>query len=712
MNDFFAKDTITGNVRIVIVSSLAGGTGSGTFVQMALWIRKLLQKHWGTNGSISGFLVGPEVFIKSFKCIQDDLQECDFLRVNSYASLLELDAINSIKTGCVSSSPVKKCCDDLLEISNRHDTMPIFDQLSIYEANADDVEDASYDEHIIRIARNISIFFGHHFPFDPHAFPWNTNKEGMYLIAMGSAVAQYSIAETVEYCSLRAALNLSQYQSSKVCDFDIKQHVEGFIKNILGAIDVAVYKSGLFDDLFEDEDNPEINEDVVRSSIGSIERAVEEASLEVSQICDSLVRKVIPRSVSDINYHNGKTIPSLFVKKTDDGSDEYLSPNVVCDTIKHLTDELRELAKNSDKSEGPDFFGDPPVCVWFGNRNIQPSPNVEFPFLVWQKNKIHRTLNFKTFRNHYSEWFAAYCHSIREKCRKQMINKIICTLFPILIDELNDLSGALIAFDAKVNNGYEHYFAEHMKKESNVDTIKLCAMQQVKDDIFLKVLPYEKLSNINESYTKFFWAQFCSMRWPRYDDNHMFSKGASLFGVFKDTIRYIKESICESSMQHIDFDAIEALIYQECGIVGVDNQMRLQGEYRNKVANLCNGLIDIANKNFTLTYDCSAAENNNIFAKTNSTYFGVSKVSKYRFDVQDIAHNVSSSGVTDSNLDKSIIWCLKIAHGIKLMECPVMSSNRYRDSYKRICDKANNRISEPLFPHIDKRWSELLKNEL
>lgn len=64
----------------------------------------------------------------------------------------------------------------------------------------------------------------------------------------------------------------------------------------------------------------------------------------------------------------------------------------------------------------------------------------------------------------------------------------------------------------------------------------------------------------------------------------------------------------------------------------------------------------------------------------------------------------------DSNLDKTIIWCLKIAHGIKLAECPVMASNRYRNAYQRICNKANNRIGEPLFPHIDKRWAELLNN--
>lgn len=714
LDDFFAKEITNRDVRVVIVSSLAGGTGSGTYVQMALWIRRLLQKHWGISGRISGFLAGPEVFIKSFKCIQADLHECDFLRANSYASLLELDAINSIKTGCGSSSAVKKCYDDLLEISERQSTLPIFDQLSIYEVNTDDEESISYDEHIVRMARNVSIFFGHHFPFENHTFPWNTNQNGMYLVAMGNAVAQYSIDEVVEYCSLRAAVNLTQYQTSRTCNFDIKQQAEGFIKNILELIDVAICKSGLFEDLLGVEANLETSEDVLHyvwSSIRSIEREVEKSSLKVSQICDSLVRKIVPRSASDINYHNDKTIPSLFVKKIDDGSVEYLSPNVVRDTIKYLNDELYELAKSSDIAEDLDFFGDPPVRLWFGNRDIEPSPNVEFPILVWQKNKIHRALNIKKFRNNYSEWFVAYCQSIREKCRKQMYNKIICTLFPMLIDELNGLCEALNTFDAKVNKDYEYYFAEHIKKESCVDTIKLCSIQKIKDDIFLKVLPYEKLSNINKSYTGFFWAQFCSMKWPEYDDNRMFCQNNSLIEACKDTIRYIKKSIYESSMQHIDFDATEALLYQECGIVGVDNQMRSQAEYRKNVANLCNGLIDIANKNFTFTYDFATTKDNNIFAKTNSTWFGVSKVSKYRFDIQDFAHSMVSAGVIDSNFDKTTIWCLKIAYGIKLAECPVMASNRYRDAYKRICDKANNRIGEPVFPHIDKRWAELLNNE-
>ena len=77
------------SVRVIIVSSLAGGTGSGLILPVGLYLRQYLESHFHKSSSIfRGFFILPEVF---YNVIQS-LPERNNLKANAYAALRELDA--------------------------------------------------------------------------------------------------------------------------------------------------------------------------------------------------------------------------------------------------------------------------------------------------------------------------------------------------------------------------------------------------------------------------------------------------------------------------------------------------------------------------------------------------------------------------------------------------------------------------------------------
>lgn len=76
-------------LRVIIVSSLAGGTGSGLILPVALYIKNYLATHFRQSANITrGFFILPEVFEQ----VISGQAERSSLRSNAYATLRELDA--------------------------------------------------------------------------------------------------------------------------------------------------------------------------------------------------------------------------------------------------------------------------------------------------------------------------------------------------------------------------------------------------------------------------------------------------------------------------------------------------------------------------------------------------------------------------------------------------------------------------------------------
>ena len=76
-------------LRVVIVSSLAGGTGSGLILPVAMYVRNYLATHFRQSANITrGFFILPEVFYE----VITGQTERNNLKANAYATLRELDA--------------------------------------------------------------------------------------------------------------------------------------------------------------------------------------------------------------------------------------------------------------------------------------------------------------------------------------------------------------------------------------------------------------------------------------------------------------------------------------------------------------------------------------------------------------------------------------------------------------------------------------------
>lgn len=75
-------------IRVVIVSTLAGGTGSGIVLPVALYVRHFLETRFRKNASVvRGFFLLPEIMFKN-KAPEERASLC----CNAYASLRELDS--------------------------------------------------------------------------------------------------------------------------------------------------------------------------------------------------------------------------------------------------------------------------------------------------------------------------------------------------------------------------------------------------------------------------------------------------------------------------------------------------------------------------------------------------------------------------------------------------------------------------------------------
>lgn len=79
------------SIRVMVVCSLAGGTGAGMFLQTALYLRHLLEKKFQkTSILLRGAFLLPETLVYTQLVPENQF---DNVRANAYASLKELDAI-------------------------------------------------------------------------------------------------------------------------------------------------------------------------------------------------------------------------------------------------------------------------------------------------------------------------------------------------------------------------------------------------------------------------------------------------------------------------------------------------------------------------------------------------------------------------------------------------------------------------------------------
>lgn len=78
-------------LRFMVISSIAGGTGSGIFIQVALYIKRYFFRKFGVNVKIYGLFACPDLYKKRVPQAQ-----WESIYANAYAAVRELNAINII----------------------------------------------------------------------------------------------------------------------------------------------------------------------------------------------------------------------------------------------------------------------------------------------------------------------------------------------------------------------------------------------------------------------------------------------------------------------------------------------------------------------------------------------------------------------------------------------------------------------------------------
>lgn len=83
-------------LRVIIVSSIAGGTGAGTFVQIALYLRECFRQRGHNDISITGLFACPDLFAKTSFSGPGDIENVENMYSNAYAAVRELNAMNLV----------------------------------------------------------------------------------------------------------------------------------------------------------------------------------------------------------------------------------------------------------------------------------------------------------------------------------------------------------------------------------------------------------------------------------------------------------------------------------------------------------------------------------------------------------------------------------------------------------------------------------------
>lgn len=196
-------------IRIMIVSSISGGTGSGMFIQVALWLRKFLSE---SQITIRGIFLLPDIFVSTVKDIRDNKTTKVRHYCNAYAAIRELNAITKIKKSNSAEIADKLELGSLFDSIKDKDTgKPVFDFAFFVD---DKDENGVRLESVAEYEKMVSqlVYMQLYAPMkddmyseEDNAFlSFVENEEPLYG-SCGTSKAVYPVDSVKTYCAVRAA---------------------------------------------------------------------------------------------------------------------------------------------------------------------------------------------------------------------------------------------------------------------------------------------------------------------------------------------------------------------------------------------------------------------------------------------------------------------------------------------------------------------------
>ena len=214
------SDKMTYGVRVIIITSLVGGTGSGIFLQVAMYLRELLEKKFGQSSVlIRGAFILPDILVRTNTL---DEREWESVRANGYASLKELNAITQSASGQLKNEE-----DVTIDLEYRPDQVDIqgrtthavtgrqlpYDFCFLYDyENIRGQNLPSVSEYVNQMSTTIylqlfSPISAKHFSQEDNQILELIGSEGKArYCGAGAAKLIYPFKDVLEYCSLRWAV--------------------------------------------------------------------------------------------------------------------------------------------------------------------------------------------------------------------------------------------------------------------------------------------------------------------------------------------------------------------------------------------------------------------------------------------------------------------------------------------------------------------------
>ncbi len=195
--------------KVTVVSSLAGGAGSGIYIQIALWLRRLFAQN-NCRNMINGLFILPDVFVNSFNELKDDFCEIRQLYANTYAAIKELNAITKVKVNGTALEQVN--IDGLFDgVEDSGSGEPVYDYVYFIDAvNENGVSFKSIDDYKTLVVQAIEAQL-----FSSISERLDCAEDGLLASTMlrsnepvygslGVAKAIYPTEHILQYCSLRS----------------------------------------------------------------------------------------------------------------------------------------------------------------------------------------------------------------------------------------------------------------------------------------------------------------------------------------------------------------------------------------------------------------------------------------------------------------------------------------------------------------------------
>lgn len=246
------------DIRVLLISSLSGGTGSGMFIQVALWLRKFFDSR-NSEVSIRGIFLLPDIFVNNVENIGGNPKKKIAHYANAYAAIRELNTLNKIIVQ--GYRPDKRIVIDDLFDSDNPDARPVFDNaffLDSVNARGKSFNTVgAYEEYAAQLAYMQL--------FAPMVDELVSVEDNLYrdLVAAdepiygacGTSRALYPTQDVLEYCALCAGEEALATGWQKL-DKEINRQIEQENAEILaGDRNVQSDPRDLYVELFDEKSN-------------------------------------------------------------------------------------------------------------------------------------------------------------------------------------------------------------------------------------------------------------------------------------------------------------------------------------------------------------------------------------------------------------------------------------------------------------------------